>query len=213
MGCNATTEMYMYISFFKKKNQRKEKWPKQLVYLIIKTWCRVTCTSFVPLHYSIIIKSTSQKKHPNVYKQTKQCLQLQSYTWYSERNIKGTSHGTHVKRLDPYTQTIRLIRSDFHNEGFLTVISIMSFLHTVSDILPWCSVSSKSLSHHSGDKADKTDTHCLLSTPYKVWLLVWILSNIHIKSLYCFFVIIHMRTEWRRKFAVDSYCSTVCCSL
>lgn len=142
MGCNATTEMYMYISFLKKKNQRKEKWPKQLVYLIIKTWCRVTCTSFVPLHYSIIIKSTSQKKHPNVYKQTKQCLQLQSYTWYSERNIKGTSHGTHVKRLDPYTQTIRLIRSDFHNEGFLTVISIMSLLHTVSDILPWCSVSS-----------------------------------------------------------------------
>lgn len=142
MGCNATTEMYMYIFFLKKKNQRKEKWPKQLVYLIIKTWCRVTCTSFVPLHYSIIIKSTSQKKHPNVYKQTKQCLQLQSYTWYSERNIKGTSHGTHVKRLDPYTQTIRLIRSDFHNEGFLTVISIMSLLHTVSDILPWCSVSS-----------------------------------------------------------------------
>lgn len=73
---------------------------------------------FCPLTLSIIIRSTSQKKHPNVYKQTKQCLQLQSYTWYSERNIKGTSHGTHVKRLDPYTQTIRLLRSDFHNEGF-----------------------------------------------------------------------------------------------
>lgn len=183
------------------------------MYLIIKTWCRVTCTSFVPLHYSIIIKSTSQKKHPNVYKQTKQCLQLQSYTWYSERNIKGTSHGTHVKRLDPYTQTIRLIRSDFHNEGFLTVISIMSLLHTVSDILPWCSVSSSLWVTTVETKLTKLDTHCLLSTPYKVWLLVWILSNIHIKSLYCFFVIIHMRTEWRRKFAVDSYCSTVCCSL
>lgn len=127
--CN-NRNVHVYF-LFKKKNQRKEKWPKQLVYLIIKTWCRVTCTSFVPLHYSIIIKSTSQKKHPNVYKQTKQCLQLQSYTWYSERNIKGTSHGTHVKRLDPYTQTIRLIRSDFHNEGFLTVISIMSLLHSV----------------------------------------------------------------------------------
>lgn len=137
------------------------------MYLIIKTWCRVTCTSFVPLHYSIIIKSTSQKKHPNVYKQTKQCLQLQSYTWYSERNIKGTSHGTHVKRLDPYTQTIRLIRSDFHNEGFLTVISIMSLLHTVSDILPWCSVSSKSLSHHSGDKLTKLTLTACYQPPIK----------------------------------------------
>lgn len=58
--CN-NRNVHVYF-LFKKKNQRKEKWPKQLVYLIIKTWCRVTCTSFVPLHYSIIIKSTSQKK-------------------------------------------------------------------------------------------------------------------------------------------------------
>lgn len=77
MGCTATTEMYMYISL-KKKN--KKKMTQIITVFDHQDMMQSHMYFFCPLTLSIIIRSTSQKKHPNVYKQTKQCLQLQSYT-------------------------------------------------------------------------------------------------------------------------------------
>lgn len=76
MGCTATTEMYMYI-FFKKK---QTKMTQIITVFDHQDMMQSHMYFFCPLTLSIIIKSTSQKKHPNVYKQTKQCLQLQSFT-------------------------------------------------------------------------------------------------------------------------------------
>lgn len=78
MGCTATTEMYMYISLKKKKN--KKKMTQIITVFDHQDMMQSHIYFFCPLTLSIIIRSTSQKKHPNVYKQTKQCLQLQSYT-------------------------------------------------------------------------------------------------------------------------------------
>lgn len=78
MGCTATTEMYMYISFKKKK--LKKKMTQIITVFDHQDMMQSHMYFFCPLTLSIIIRSTSQKKHPNVYKQTKQCLQLQSYT-------------------------------------------------------------------------------------------------------------------------------------
>lgn len=78
MGCTATTEMYMYISLKKKKN--KKKMTQIITVFDHQDMMQSHMYFFCPLTLSIIIRSTSQKKHPNVYKQTKQCLQLQSYT-------------------------------------------------------------------------------------------------------------------------------------
>lgn len=78
MGCTATTEMYMYISLKKKK--MKKKMTQIITVFDHQDMMQSHMYFFCPLTLSIIIRSTSQKKHPNVYKQTKQCLQLQSYT-------------------------------------------------------------------------------------------------------------------------------------
>lgn len=78
MGCTATTEMYMYISLKKKKI--KKKMTQIITVFDHQDMMQSHMYFFCPLTLSIIIRSTSQKKHPNVYKQTKQCLQLQSYT-------------------------------------------------------------------------------------------------------------------------------------